>query len=87
MSQITEGLPPFVDPEVEYVGVGKLRQSMTTGALEKLHRPLLILGVNRRKPIAVLINYESFLEMQEAVLWRFMDKDFLEKTRIERIVR
>lgn len=76
MSQITEGLPPFVDPEVEYVGVGKLRQCMTTDSLERLRRPLLVLGVRRTKPVAVLISYSQFLEMQEAVLWRFRDDRF-----------
>ena len=67
-------LPPFVDPEVEYVGVGKLRQSMTTKELSRLSRPLLVLGVNRRTPIAVMISYTQFLQMQEAVLWRFRDR-------------
>ena len=67
-------LPPFVDPEVEYVGVGKLRQSMTTKELSRLSRPLLVLGVNRRTPIAVMISYTQFLQMQEAVLWRFRDE-------------
>jgi hypothetical protein len=74
MSKITEGLPPFVDPEIEYVGVGKLRQTMTRDGLESLERPLLVLGARRTKPIAVIISYAQFLEMQEAVLWRFRDQ-------------
>ena len=79
MSVLTQNLPPFVDPSVEYVGVGKLRQRMTTDDLRSLKRPLIVMGATkptdeRTAPVAVLISYAQYLEMQEAILWRFRDK-------------
>ena len=89
MSRITEDLPPFVDPNVEYVGVGKLRQRMTSDDLESLKRPLIVMGANRSDeprslPVAVLISYRQYLEMQEALLWRFRDKQYV-KDRTEQL--
>lgn len=59
---------PFADPDMEYVGVGKLRQSMTAKSLEELHKPLAITGPNRAKPIAVMITWEQYM----GVVHRFL---------------
>jgi hypothetical protein len=52
---------PFVDPRIEYVGASKLR-SLNTSNLGKLKKTLVI--QDNDTPLAVLLNYEQYLNMQ-----------------------
>jgi PHD/YefM family antitoxin component YafN of YafNO toxin-antitoxin module len=52
---------PRIDPNVEYVGVTKLRQLNST-ELRDVEKTLVI--QDNDKPLAVLLKYEQFLIMQ-----------------------
>ena len=52
---------PRIDPKVQYVGVSKLRQLNATN-LHRLDKTLVIQDDD--KPLAVVLSYEQFLEMQ-----------------------
>lgn len=53
---------PRIDPNVQYVGVSKLRTLNATN-LHDLDKTLVI--QDNDKPLAVVIRYEQFLEMQQ----------------------
>ncbi len=52
---------PFIDPNVEHVGVSRLR-SLNATNLRKFQKALVI--QDNDKPLAVLLAYEQFLSMQ-----------------------
>jgi hypothetical protein len=52
---------PRVDPNVQYVGVSKLR-SLNATKLQELDKTLVI--QDDEKPVAVVLSYEQFLGMQ-----------------------
>ena len=52
---------PRIDPNVQYVGVSKLRTLNATN-LHRLDKALVIQDDD--KPLAVVLSYEQFLEMQ-----------------------
>ncbi len=53
---------PRIDPNVQYVGVSKLRNLNATN-LQDLDKTLVI--QDNDKPLAVILRYEQFLEMQQ----------------------
>jgi hypothetical protein len=53
---------PYVDPNVEHVGITRLR-SLNVTQLRELTKTLVI--QDNDKPLAVLLKYEHFLAMQE----------------------
>lgn len=53
---------PYIDPNVQYVGVSKLRTLNATN-LSELNRTLVI--QDNDQPLAVVLSYEQFLEMQK----------------------
>ena len=53
---------PYIDPDVEHVGVSTLR-TMNAASLRDNSKTLVIRDNNT--PVAVLLAYESFLSMQE----------------------
>lgn len=52
---------PYIDPDVAFVGVSKLR-SLNAETLRALDRTLVI--QDGESPLAVLVSYEQFMEMQ-----------------------
>jgi len=54
---------PVIDPRVEYVGASKLRTLNYTN-LSKLKKTLVIQDPNNDTPLAVLLNYEQYLIIQ-----------------------
>lgn len=54
---------PYIDPNVQFVGVSKLRQLNAT-ALNDLDNKTLVIQEND-KPLAVVLSYDQFLEMQK----------------------
>jgi hypothetical protein len=57
----TKGIP-VIDPNVQYVGVSKLR-TLNATKLRSLDNTLVIQDDD--KPLAVVLSYEQFLEMQQ----------------------
>jgi hypothetical protein len=55
---------PYVDPTVQHVGVTKLR-SLNVTQLRDLDKTLVI--QDNDKPLAVLLRYEHFMEMQARI--------------------
>ena len=53
---------PRIDPNVQYIGVSKLRTFNATN-LGKLDKTLVI--QDNDKPLVVMLRYEQFLEMQQ----------------------
>jgi len=53
---------PYIDPNVEYAGVSRLRK-LNSGQLEKLEKTLVL--QDKDNPLAVLVRYEQYLMMQE----------------------
>ena len=53
---------PYIDPNVEYAGVSRLRK-LNSGQLEKLEKTLVL--QDKDNPLAVLVRYEQCLMMQE----------------------
>jgi PHD/YefM family antitoxin component YafN of YafNO toxin-antitoxin module len=53
---------PYIDPNVEYAGVSRLRK-LNSGQLEKLDKTLVL--QDKDNPLAVLVRYEQYLMMQE----------------------
>ena len=53
---------PYIDPNVQYVGVSKLRTLNATN-LNKLDKTLVIQD-NEAKPLAVVLSYEQFMAIQ-----------------------
>lgn len=60
MKQPMSGIPR-IDPNVQYVGVTKLR-SLNATNLQGLNKTLVI--QDNEQPLAVVISYDKFLEMQ-----------------------
>jgi hypothetical protein len=60
MPNDTSGIPR-IDPNVQYVGVTKLR-SLNATNLQGLNKTLVI--QDNEQPLAVVISYDKFLEMQ-----------------------
>jgi|GEM_PF-865658 len=60
MAHTTSGIPR-IDPNVQYVGVTKLRTLNATN-LQGLNKTLVI--QDNEQPLAVVISYNKFLEMQ-----------------------
>ena len=62
---------PFLDQDLEYVGVGKLRH-INIESLKHMQRPMLIMAMASRegeqKPLAVIIGYQQYLIMQELIV-------------------
>lgn len=54
---------PDVDPRIHAIGVSKLRV-MTAAALRKISGELYILQ-ERDEPVAVLLNYQDYLALQD----------------------
>jgi len=52
----------FIDPQTEYITVGKLRL-FTRKALRELRHPIVINGTTR--PTAIIMSYDQYLEFQE----------------------
>src|SRR5262245_54970556 len=59
---INETSIPYIDPNVQYVGVSKLR-SLNATNLNDLDKTLVIQDDD--KPIAVILSYEQFMKMQQ----------------------
>lgn len=60
---------PHLDGRLEYVGVSKLR-ALTDTALSALKNPLVIMPHylrQRHEPLAVIIPYQTFLEIQSVL--------------------
>jgi hypothetical protein len=57
----TKGIP-VIDPNVQYVGVSKLR-TLNATKLRSLDSTLVIQDDD--KPLAVVLSYEQFMEMQQ----------------------
>ncbi len=55
---------PYIDPNVEHVGVSKLRKLNATSLRES--RKALVIQENDT-PLAVLLDYEQFLFMQQKI--------------------
>lgn len=53
---------PYIDPNVQYVGVSNLRNLNATN-LQGLKAKTIIVQQNNQ-PIAVIVSFEQFLEMQ-----------------------
>jgi len=58
----SKGKIPHIDPNVQYVGVSKLRL-LNADRLRSLDSTLVIQDDD--KPLAVVLSYEQFLEMQK----------------------
>jgi hypothetical protein len=56
---------PYIDPNVEHVGVSRLR-SLNATNLRHFDKTLVI--QDNDTPLAVLLTYEQFLEMQKQLL-------------------
>jgi hypothetical protein len=56
---------PYLDPNVQHVGISRLR-ALNVTQLSELDKTLVI--QDNDKPLAVLLKYEHFLAMQEQIL-------------------
>ena len=55
---------PYIDPNVEHVGVSRLRK-LNAASLRQNQKALVI--QENDKPLAVLLTYEQFLSMQKQI--------------------
>ena len=55
---------PYIDPNIQHVGVSRLR-ALNVTQLRELDKTLVI--QDNDKPLAVLLRYEHFLAMQEKI--------------------
>jgi hypothetical protein len=53
---------PYLDPSVQHVGISRLR-ALNVTQLRDLNKTLVI--QDNDKPLAVLLKYEHFMEIQE----------------------
>jgi hypothetical protein len=58
---------PFLDPSLEYIGTSKLRL-LTGKTIKALRRPLLVQDQKRNTPLAVIIKYERYIQIQRILL-------------------
>jgi len=56
---------PYIDPKVEHVGISRLRK-LNVSNLRNFDKTLVI--QDNDTPLAVLLTYEQFLEMQKQIL-------------------
>lgn len=56
---------PYIDPNVQYVGVSRLR-SLNATKLREINKTLVI--QENDHPLAVLLRYEEFLTMQKQLI-------------------
>jgi hypothetical protein len=68
MAKANQVLIPYLDPNVQHVGISKLR-ALNVTQLRELDKTLVIQDNDR--PLAVLLKYEHFIAMQE----RMPDKE------------
>jgi uncharacterized protein YxjI len=63
---------PLIDPNIEFVGVSKLRE-LTGETLRKMKKTLVIQDGD--KPIAVIVKYSTYMRMQRELtnLRRYLD--------------
>jgi len=62
MAKTNQASIPYLDPNVQHVGISKLR-ALNVAQLRALDKTLVI--QDNDKPLAVLLKYEDFLAMQE----------------------
>ncbi|MDX2151915.1 MAG: hypothetical protein SFV54_14345 [Bryobacteraceae bacterium] len=60
---LTTAQVPYIDPDVQHVGVSKLRE-YDGKALRQLEKKAVVLR-DRDQPVAVLLSYETYLVMQD----------------------
>jgi len=65
MAKINQISIPYLDPDVQHVGISRLR-ALNVTQLRDLDKTLVI--QDNDKPLAVLLKYEHFLAMQEKIL-------------------
>ena len=61
---MSAGNIPYIDPNVEHVGVSRLRK-LNAASLRQNQKALVI--QENDKPLAVLLTYEQFLSMQKQI--------------------
>lgn len=49
--------------DVDYVGIGKLRQRFTTNDLESLRRPIAIMSPRYERPLGVILQIDQYNEL------------------------
>jgi hypothetical protein len=64
MGKASQVAIPYLDPNVQHVGISRLR-ALNVTQLRELDKTLVI--QDNDKPLAVLLKYEHFLAMQELV--------------------
>ena len=64
MAKTTQVSIPYIDPNIQHVGVSRLR-ALNVTQLRELDKTLVI--QDNDKPLAVLLRYEHFLAMQEKI--------------------
>ncbi|MBC8030937.1 MAG: hypothetical protein H7Z16_12560 [Pyrinomonadaceae bacterium] len=76
----TKGIP-VIDPNVQYVGVSKLR-TLNAGKLQSLDKTWVIQDDDR--PLAVILSIDQFLEMQKErnALLATLESIFTEEDRV-----
>jgi uncharacterized protein YeeX (DUF496 family) len=65
MATATVYTGPYIDERVEHVGISKLR-NLNAKNLREFDRALVIR--DNKKPLAVLVSYEQFLDMQKQLV-------------------
>ena len=63
-NQVSQVSIPYLDPNVQHVGISRLR-ALNVTQLRELDKTLVI--QDNDKPLAVLLKYEDFLAMQEKI--------------------
>jgi len=53
--------------DAEYVGVGKLRQSMNSENLEDLKRPIVVTGPRRDNTMAIFHSWDQWQEIMKVM--------------------
>jgi translation initiation factor IF-3 len=64
MAKANQSSIPYLDPNVQHVGISRLR-ALNVSQLADLDKTLVI--QDNDKPLAVLLKYEHFLAMQELI--------------------
>lgn len=66
-----DSAPLYLEKNLEYIGVSKLR-NLNAGELRSLDHPLAVMPhylQTPQKPLAVLIGYQQYINIQELVIW------------------
>jgi hypothetical protein len=53
----------IVAEDVEYVGIGKLRQRFSSSDLKSLRRPIAITGPHSNSPLGVLLTFDQYVRL------------------------